>query len=101
MTHVHRADLQGTAGTYTSTAGARGASVTAIPRTDAPYIRRTAEASPQEAELYISTDAPQGASAILYPAAAALQREAETYQSAGEERHTGKEVMIYVYRLYG
>ena len=98
---ARRADSHPTAETYTSTGRERGALVTAIQRTDALYIRRTAATSPPEVERYTSTDAQQDASAILYPAAAALQREAETYQSAGEERHTGKEVMIYVYWLYG
>lgn len=73
MMRARRADSHPTAGTYTSTAGVRGASVTAIPRTDAPYIRRTAEASPQEVEQYTSTVAQRGASAILCHAAGVSQ----------------------------
>ena len=69
MTHARRAGLQGIAGTYTLTAGARGVSATAIPRTDAQYIQHTAETSPPEVEQYTSTDAQRGASAILCPAA--------------------------------
>nr|DAV19502.1 MAG TPA: hypothetical protein [Caudoviricetes sp.] len=69
MMPVRRADLQGTAGTYTSTAEARGVLGTAIQHMDAPYTRRTAETSPPEVGRYTSTDVQRGASVILCHAA--------------------------------
>ena len=67
MTPARRAALNRTAGTYTSTVEAQGALGIHIPRTDAPYMRRIAETSPQGAEPYSLTGDPQGASVILYP----------------------------------
>lgn len=89
-THAHRADSHPTAATYTSTGRERGASVTAIRRTDALYIRRTAATSPPEVERYTSTDVQRGASAILCPVAGASQWEVETYSSVDKLADEGR-----------
>lgn len=77
---ARRAGLQVTAGTYSLTAEEQGALGTATPRMGVPYIHLIAVTLPQEVGQYSSTAARRDASAILFHAAEALHRGAETYQ---------------------